>query len=126
MTHAAPEMNTTPLIDVLLVLLTLLILTLPLTTHKIALQLPTSGKTSVTHPLVRVEIDFDGQVFWNGAVTESDKQLEQWFRGTADDPLTPAVHIVPDRRAPYERVAQVLAAAQRAHVHGLALSPVPD
>jgi biopolymer transport protein ExbD len=126
MTHAAPEMNTTPLIDVLLVLLTLLIFTLPLTTHKIALQLPTSGNTSVIHPLVRVEIDFDGQVIWNGAVAESDKQLEQWFRGTADDPLTPAVHIVPDRRAPYERVAQVLGAAQRAHVHGLALSPVPD
>jgi biopolymer transport protein ExbD len=124
MSQSVREINTTPLIDVLLVLLVLLVITLPRTTHQLPLELP--GGRSV-HPPVRitsVEVDFDGKVFWNGEPVPDDQRLEQWFgtiAGTAN-----AVRILPDRRARYERVAQVLASARRAHVGQLALAPVSD
>jgi biopolymer transport protein ExbD len=67
MSRPAPEINTTPLIDVLLVLLVLLVITLPHSTHRVSLDLP-SGPASHTPALVTyVEVDFDGRVFWNGS-----------------------------------------------------------
>ncbi len=124
MNQSVREINTTPLIDVLLVLLVLLIITLPRTTHRVSMDLPTGHATAQPPAITNVEVDFDGRVFWNGAAVPNDRHLEQWFSaiaGTAN-----AVRILPDRRAPYERVAQVLACAQRAHVTQMALAPVPD
>jgi biopolymer transport protein ExbD len=124
MSQSIPEINTTPLIDVLLVLLVLMVITLPRMTHHIAMELPAGHSASQPPPVTNVEVDFDGRVFWNGAPVSDDRQLEQWFSaiaGTAN-----AVRILPDRRARYERVAQVLACAQRAHVSQLAVAPVSD
>ena len=122
MSQSVPEINTTPLIDVLLVLLVLLIMTLPHSTHRVSLDLP-SGPASHTPPLVtNVEVDFDGRVFWNGSPVDDDRRLEQQFSEASGAPGI--VRIEPDRRVRYERVAQVLASAQRAHVARLALTPV--
>lgn len=124
MSQAAPAINTTPLIDVLLVLLVLLVITLPRSTHRIALDLP-SGSSSDPPPVVtNVEVDFDGHVFWNGTPVTDDRRLAQWFREVASTPGI--VRILPDRRLRFERVAQVLAYAQRAHVTRLALTPVAE
>lgn len=124
MTHrVAPEINTTPLIDVLLVLLILLVVTLPHSTHKISLDLP-GGRTHTPVTQTDVEVDFDGRVFWNGTPVSDDERLAQWFSQAAAAPGV--VRILPDRHVRYERVAQVLASAQRAHVTRLALAPVVD
>jgi biopolymer transport protein ExbD len=124
MSQSVPEINTTPLIDVLLVLLVLMVITLPRMTHRVSLDLPGGHSVSQPVPVTTVEVDFDGRVFWNGALVADDGQLQQWFSAIAGS--TNAVRILPDRHARYERVAQVLASAQRAQVSGLSLSPVSD
>jgi biopolymer transport protein ExbD len=126
MDKSVTQMNVTPLIDVLLVLLILFVITVPVVTHQVGLDLPHGPGISSHRETINVDIDFDGKVFWNGAPSPSDRTLEQWFRATHDHVAAPNVRIYPDKRAPYERVAQVLAAAQRAHVQRLALDPVAD
>jgi biopolymer transport protein ExbD len=107
------EMNTTPLIDVLLVLLIMFIITLPLMTHSTTLQMPGAGKQTASIPeVVRVVIDFDGLVLWNGQPVDM-AQLESYLASEAKKPEQPDVQISPDRRAKYDTVARVLAIAQR-------------
>src|SRR5690349_18004405 len=109
-TLAEPQMNATPLIDVLLVLLVMLIFTLPMATHAVKLNLPqrVAGPPSAS---VTVNIDFDGQLYWNGESLPRD-QMEQKFRAVAASANAPTVKVIPDKRVRYEDVAQVLAAAQ--------------
>jgi biopolymer transport protein ExbD len=126
MDKSVAQMNVTPLIDVLLVLLILFVITVPVVTHQVGLDLPVGSGIATSRETINVDIDFDGKVFWNGAPAPSDRALEQWFRSIRDHAEAPNVRIYPDKRAPYERVAQVLAAAQRAHVQRLALDPVED
>jgi biopolymer transport protein ExbD len=124
MSRSAPEINTTPLIDVLLVLLVLLVVTLPRSTHRVSLDLPIGPHSNAPVPVTDVEVDFDGRVFWNGSPVSDDGRLEQWFGQAAG--TSGIVRIEPDRHVRYERVAQVLASAQRAHVTHLALVPVTN
>lgn len=121
-TLAEPQMNATPLIDVLLVLLVMLIFTLPVATHAVKLNLP----QAVGGPLsssVTVDIDFDGQLYWNGnSLTRTE--LERKFLEVAAALRPPRVKVVPDKRVRYESVAQVLAAAQRLGVSKLEVAPI--
>ena len=111
------DINTTPLIDVMLVLLVTLIVSLPIMTHAVKLDMP-----DVSHPppppptppeVIDLEIDFDGTVVWNGTVVQSLNQLEGYFGEEAKKDVQPEIHLRPDRRAKYDYVAKVLAAAQR-------------
>lgn len=109
------EMNTTPLIDVMLVLLILFILTLPVMTHAVKLDMP--RQTNAPPPDVRVEpiridIDWDGAIIWDGSLVKLE-QLEGYFRVEAAKNPQPELHVRPDRRADYDTVAKVLALAQR-------------
>jgi biopolymer transport protein ExbD len=123
----APQINTTPLIDVMLVLLVMLIMTLPIATHAVKLVLPSSPPLpQPQRPIVNIDIDFDGRVFWNGTDANGGDRLDRWFRQAAQADIVPIIKIYPDRRAPYERVAQVMAAAQRAHLRDMAVAPVAD
>ncbi|WP_129645318.1 ExbD/TolR family protein [Peristeroidobacter agariperforans] len=108
------DMNTTPLIDVMLVLLIMFIITLPVVTNNIKLDLPVKpdGKAATTEK-IDLTIDYDGTILWNGAVIESLAQLEQYFRAEAARPNQPELHVRPDKRAKYDYVAQVLGSAQR-------------
>ena len=112
------DINTTPLIDVMLVLLVTLIVTLPVMTHAVKLDMPNPNAPppppDKPPEVIDLEIDYDGTVVWNGtAVSGGISQLEGYFHNEADKDPQPEIHLRPDRRAKYGTVAQVLAAAQR-------------
>ena len=108
------EMNMTPLIDVLLVLLVMFIITIPVMTHAVKLDMPRpTNAPKLSEPVViQLEIDFDGTVLWNGSPVTVDS-LDGYFRREAANDPQPELHIRPNKRASYDVVARVLAAAQR-------------
>jgi len=122
---AEPQVNVTPLIDVMLVLLVILIITLPVATHAVKLNLPQGGSAPPPSS-VRVDIYAAGEMYWNDEHMESIEQLLPRLKAVALQANPPTVKVVPDRRAPYERVAQVLAAAQRTGVTALSVAPITD
>ena len=110
------DINTTPLIDVMLVLLVTLIVTLPIMTHAVKLDMPQANNPPPPDQrpeVIDLEIDFDGTVVWNGTVVPSLPQLESYFHTDAAKDPQPEIHLRPDRRVKYDFVAKVLAAAQR-------------
>ena len=115
--EAMCDINTTPLIDVMLVLLVTLIVSLPIMTHAVKLDMP-----DPRHPpppqqqrpeVIQLEIDFDGTVVWNGTPVQNMDQLEGYFHTEAAKDPQPEIHLIPDRRVKYDYVAKVLASAQR-------------
>jgi biopolymer transport protein ExbD len=108
------EMNMTPLIDVLLVLLVMFIITIPVMTHAVKLDMPraTNAPSNAEPIVINIEIDFDGTVLWNGSAVTIDS-LDTYFRREAANDPQPELHIRPNKRASYDVVARVLAAAQR-------------
>jgi len=110
------DINTTPLIDVMLVLLIMFIITLPVMTHAVKLDMPQSKAPpppdAVQTEPIRIDIDWDGSVVWNGTLVQLD-QLEAYFRVEAAKNPQPELHVRPERRANYDTVAKVLALAQR-------------
>jgi biopolymer transport protein ExbD len=108
------EMNTTPLIDVMLVLLTLLIITLPIQTHAVKLDMPRPNTHQPPTPpvVVTLEVDFDGTTLWNGTPVDK-KTLDGYLQSAASDDPQPEIHLQPNRLAKYDAVAKVLADAQR-------------
>lgn len=111
------DINTTPLIDVMLVLLIMLIITIPLQTHTVSMNLPQGDPpppTTTEEPkVVNVVIDFDNSISWNGEPITSEDDLQARFRAAAAEGDQPEMHINPNRLADYKTVAHVLADAQR-------------
>ncbi len=125
--HAAePQLNATPLIDVLLVLLIMLIFTIPVASHNVTLNLPRGPQQTNMSQTIDVGIDFDGVLTWNGSPVESLTALEARLRAAGAQVPAPLVRIDPDARGRYELVAQVLAAAQRARVTRLSVRQVVE
>ena len=108
------DINTTPLIDVMLVLLTLLILTLPIQTHAVKLDMPAPSATppTVIPETVELAVDFDGSITWNGAAVDR-ATMDSYFADAANKNPQPEIHLNPNRLAKYDAVAKVLADAQR-------------
>ena len=109
------DINMTPLIDILLVLLIMFIITIPVMTHAVKLDMPrpTDAPAEQVDPVViQLEIDFDGTVLWNGTPVTVES-LDVYFRREAANDPQPELHIRPNKRASYDVVARVLAAAQR-------------
>ena len=108
------EMNTTPLIDVMLVLLTLLIITLPIQTHAVKLDMPRPNQKPPQTPpvVVTLEVDFDGTILWNGTPVDRPT-LDSYLQSASTDDPQPEIHLQPNRLAKYDAVAKVLADAQR-------------
>jgi len=110
------DINTTPLIDVMLVLLVTLIVSLPIMTHAVKLDMPQNKNPPPEQQrpeVIDLEIDFDGTVVWNGTVVNNMNQMEGYLREESAKDPQPEIHLRPDRRAKYDYVAKVLAAAQR-------------
>ncbi len=109
------DINTTPLIDVMLVLLIMLIITIPIQTHAVKLNMPVGIPPPPLVPpeVVTIEVDFDGTVIWNGRVVADRQELEARLRAAAEMPEQPEVHLRPNKLVKYESVAMVMASAQR-------------
>ncbi len=109
------DINTTPLIDVMLVLLIMLIITIPIQTHAVKLNMPVNTPSPPVAPPVIVEIvvDFDGQIGWNSEVIKDRADLETHLYRLTQMPDQPEVHLIPNKLAPYKYVAEVMAEAQR-------------
>jgi biopolymer transport protein ExbD len=115
------DINTTPLIDVMLVLVVMLILTLPVMNHAVKLDMPNPNAPppppqQVQPEVIDLEIYSDGTIVWNGNTVPNMKTLEGYFQSEADKDPQPEIHLRPDRRSAYNVTAAVLAAAQRNHM----------
>jgi biopolymer transport protein ExbD len=109
------DINTTPLIDVMLVLLIMLIITIPIQTHAVKLNMPvgTPPPPLVPPEVATIEVDFDGTFIWNGQVLAGRQELESYLYAAANAPVQPEIHLRPNKLVKYERVATVMASAQR-------------
>jgi biopolymer transport protein ExbD len=108
------DINTTPLIDVMLVLLIMLIITIPIQTHAVKLNMPVGAPPPDVPPqVVTIEVDFDGTMVWNGEVLHDRADLEAHLRGAAAMAVQPEVHLRPNKLVKYESVAMLMASAQR-------------
>ncbi|HEY2926833.1 ExbD/TolR family protein, partial [Piscinibacter sp.] len=114
---------TTPLIDVMLVLLIMLIITIPIQLHSVNLNMPAGNPPPPTQEpvVVTVDIDFDGTVLWNGEALTDRGALEERLQRVAAEPDQPEVHIRPNKLVEYKSVATVLASAQRLGVTKLGM-----
>ena len=114
------DINTTPLIDVMLVLLIMFIITIPVMTHAVKLDMPQAQPPTedlVQPEVIDLMIDFDGTILWNGTIVPSVDTLDVYFRREAQKEPQPELHINPNKRASYDIVARVLASAQRNHLN---------
>ena len=111
------EINMTPLVDVMLVLLIIFIITVPVMKHSVNVDLPRASNQpeDIKPATVRLAISADGKYFWNGEAI-ADEQLEAKLKTEAAKDPQPDLHIQGDKEVRYERVAQAMAAAQRAGV----------
>ena len=109
------DINTTPLIDVMLVLLIMLIITIPIQMHSVKMNLPVGNPPPPAKPpeVVQIDIAANGAVSWNGAPIADPSQLEAKLSQAAGEADQPELRLRPDKAAPYKDVAAVLAAAQR-------------
>ncbi|MDD5175030.1 MAG: biopolymer transporter ExbD [Sterolibacterium sp.] len=108
------EINTTPLIDVMLVLIIMLIITIPIQTHAVKLNMPVANPPSVTPPeIVEIYVDFDDTILWNGVVVPTRPQLEARLQAAAAQAVQPEVHLRPNKLVEYKTVSMVMASAQR-------------
>jgi biopolymer transport protein ExbD len=108
------EINTTPLVDVMLVLLITLIYSVPIMTHAVVLDLPQTPppREPIRPEVIELDIDFDGTVLWNGTAVANLPQLESYLHAEAQRDPQPEIHVRADRRVKYDFVAKVLASAQ--------------
>jgi len=114
------DINTTPLIDVMLVLLVTLIVTLPIMTHAVKLDMPPPNPNQPPPPvqpvIINLDIYYDGTISWNGQTIPTLDELESQFKEAAAQDPQPELHLAPDSHVKYDTVAKVLAAAQRNHM----------
>lgn len=117
------DINTTPLIDVMLVLLVMLIITIPIQLHAVNLNMPVGNPPPPLEKpvVVTIDVDFDGTIFWNGDMVPNKEALEAKLIEAASVVPQPEVHLRPNKLAEYKDVAGVMAAAQRLGVTKLGL-----
>src|SRR5881227_3630861 len=109
------DINTTPLIDVMLVLLVMLIITLPIQLHSVNLNMPTGNPPPplVLPEIVKIDVDEASRIYWNGEWMSDRAMLEEKIKAAAAQGVQPEVHLRPNKLAKYEVVAGVMASAQR-------------
>ncbi len=115
------DINTTPLIDVMLVLLVMLIITIPIQLHSVNLDLPV-GKpppSEAKPTVVRIDIDERSTVLWNGTPVQGRADLQARLREASAQEAQPEVHVRPDRQAAYKAFAEVMVDVNQAGLHKL-------
>jgi biopolymer transport protein ExbD len=117
------DINTTPLIDVMLVLIIMLIITIPVQLHAVNLNMPAGNPPPpIKDPVVvTIDVDFDGTILWNGEALPTRNALQVKLHEAAVLPDQPEVHVRPNKLVEYKYVAEVLAEAQRLGVSKLGM-----
>jgi len=121
------EINMTPLVDVMLVLLIIFIITIPVMKHAVNVELPraTNQAQDVKPQTIRLSVDAQGSYYWNDVKVE-DASLPGLLQAEAAKNPQPDLHIRGDKEVRYERVAQAMAAAQRAGVRKIGFITEPN
>jgi biopolymer transport protein ExbD len=121
--EAMMDINTTPLIDVMLVLIIMLIITIPVQLHSVNLNMPAGNPPPpLKEPVVvTIDVDFDGTILWNGEALPTRNALEVKLHDAAALPDQPEVHVRPNKLVEYRYVAEVLAEAQRLGISKLGM-----
>ena len=124
------EMNTTPLIDVMLVLLVMLIITIPIQLHSVNVDMPAPSAVNQTEPpkAITIEVNANSQVVWDGQVIPDRATLEAKMQAETNLGVEkqPEIHFMPNRAAKYDVVAGVMATAQRVGLQKIGLANIPD
>ncbi|MDE2396792.1 MAG: biopolymer transporter ExbD [Burkholderiales bacterium] len=109
------DINTTPLIDVMLVLLIMFIITIPIQTHAVKMNMPTPNNAPPPRPpaVVSIDVDFDGTIGWNGEILPDRAALEAKLATVAAMADPPEIHLRPNKLVAYKVVAMIMASAQR-------------
>ncbi len=112
------DINTTPLIDVMLVLLIMFIITIPIQTHAVKMNMPVPNNAAPPPKppeVVRIDVDFDGTIGWNGEIIQAGDRgaVEQRLAAIAALADQPEVHLRPNKLVTYKHVAMIMATAQR-------------
>ncbi len=117
------DINTTPLIDVMLVLIIMLIITIPVQLHSVNLNMPAGNPPPPAKDpvVVTIDVDFDGTILWNGETVPNRQALEVKLHDAVAQPDQPEVHVRPNKLVEYKYVAEVLAEAQRLGVTKLGM-----
>jgi biopolymer transport protein ExbD len=117
------EVNTTPLIDLMLVLIVMLIITLPPQTHAVKLDMPVTNNPPPLEPpkVVDIIIDFDGSIYWDNNKVDDVEVLKSYLTTEANRVPKSELHLKPNKLAKYDMVAKVLATAQRLGVTNIGI-----
>jgi biopolymer transport protein ExbD len=117
------DINTTPLIDVMLVLLIMLIITIPIQLHAVNLNLPvgTPPPSDVKPEVITINVDAKSVVYWQGLPVAGAADLESKMKAAAAQPVQPEVHLRPDKASKYAVVANVLASTKRLGLNKIAV-----
>ena len=112
------DINTTPLIDVMLVLLIMFIITIPIQTHAVKMNMPVPNNAApppMPPEIIRIDVDFDGTIGWNGEIIEAGDRaaIEARLAVVAAQADQPEVHLRPNKLVTYKHVAMIMATAQR-------------
>ncbi|HEY1503388.1 MAG TPA: biopolymer transporter ExbD [Stellaceae bacterium] len=124
----AASINTTPLVDIMLVLLIIFLITVPVVTHTVTVALPREvNQPTVTKPEnINIAVDRDGNLYWNEARLADNAALLDRLKQRAGDNPQPEVHIRADKDVRYEFVGRVVVDCQRAGIAKVAFITEPD
>jgi len=120
------EVNTTPLIDVMLVLLVMMIVTLPAQTHLIKMNLPRDGQSALPPPTIYIDIDPDGTIVWDSVPLSGIGALEARLNEEAAKNPQAQIQLRPSALAKYDVVANVMASAQRHDIRRMGFTNIAE
>ena len=120
--------NTTPLVDVMLVLLIIFLITIPVITQSVKVDLPKAANipTQTKPENINIAVDKDGNVFWNTAMIPTQEALLERLKSVAVMDPQPEIHVRGDRATAYEHIGRVMVLCQRAGIHKVGFITEPD
>jgi len=121
------EINTTPLVDVMLVLLIIFLITIPVITQSVKVDLPKAANipTQTKPENINIAVDKDGNVYWNTMLVDQQQLLDR-LRAVATQDPQPEVHVRGDRETKYEHIGRVIVLAQRSNILKVGFITEPD
>jgi biopolymer transport protein ExbD len=121
------EINVTPLVDVMLVLLIIFLITIPVITQSVKVELPKAANipTQTKPENINIAVDKDGNVYWNTMLVTQDQLLER-LRAVATQDPQPEVHVRGDRETKYEHIGRVIVLCQRSNILKVGFITEPD